>query len=364
MASSAASGQQPTAPQPVRIAVVEGDSAPPSRTGAIAASVRSRLQLFTARDDLAVVPRKDVVDTCDSGCPDQWTPEWLRTMAQLVGADVLAELTTSEQGGEITAQAVAYRPRSLAADTIRARGATSADVANHLADRLHEMLYRLREERAGRVPAAVRVVSMPVGNYLLEITRGWSRHSRLGDLRRRTTAAGDVEVRAWGGYGIGGTGGVVLRRQGGVWQAWRADAVRCQLSVATSIIDTTSAATQAAYAELSWRICKGSVGDVSRGAKVFTTESATLVPLPVNGAAIDSAWSAAVREGLLTLPPSVSRAGRMLDGFTYVIEVRQGADYRASVIEDVEPPEAPADTQARRVFQELMRIVPRSRMGI
>jgi hypothetical protein len=63
----------------------------------------------------------------------------------------------------------------------------------------------------------------------------------------------------------------------------------------------------------------------------------------------DEAWDALVEAGLLRLPPSVPRSWIMMDGHTYVLEVRRGAEYRASRIEHTSPPEtaAPPDGQGR-----------------
>jgi hypothetical protein len=47
----------------------------------------------------------------------------------------------------------------------------------------------------------------------------------------------------------------------------------------------------------------------------------------------------------------------MMDGFSYVIEVRRGAEYRASSIEQVDKPEVPADAQVKRVYEALTRLV-------
>ena len=46
------------------------------------------------------------------------------------------------------------------------------------------------------------------------------------------------------------------------------------------------------------------------------------------------------------------------DAFTYVVELRRGNDYRASVIEHVEPGETPADQRIRDVYAVVNRLVP------
>ena len=49
----------------------------------------------------------------------------------------------------------------------------------------------------------------------------------------------------------------------------------------------------------------------------------------------------------------------MLDGHTYVLEVRRGQVYRASEIEDLEKPEVPADATIRRIAMMLRRYLER-----
>ena len=43
-----------------------------------------------------------------------------------------------------------------------------------------------------------------------------------------------------------------------------------------------------------------------------------------------------------------------MDGFTYVIEIRRGNSYRASVIEAIPEPEVDADRVARVVYEAVM----------
>ena len=63
--------------------------------------------------------------------------------------------------------------------------------------------------------------------------------------------------------------------------------------------------------------------------------------------------------GLFTLPTKVPRTWMMLDGHTYVLEVRRGQVYRASEIEDLEKPEVPADATIRRIAMMLRRYLER-----
>ena len=93
-------------------------------------------------------------------------------------------------------------------------------------------------------------------------------------------------------------------------------------------------------------------------------DTITVVPISVPSAEIEAAYDAAVSEGLLTLPPEVRRKWRMYDGFTYVIELRRGNEYRASEIERLDKAEVPADEAVKKVFAAIWRVdaaqIPRS----
>jgi hypothetical protein len=79
-------------------------------------------------------------------------------------------------------------------------------------------------------------------------------------------------------------------------------------------------------------------------------------PLAASSAAIDSAWKKAIAAGLLTLPARVERSWHMLDGFTYVLEIRQGNLYRAVEIEHLDRPEAPTDSIVKKAYTALTGI--------
>ena len=313
MATRAEGQRVPSAP--LSVAIVEADAMPAERTRTIAALVRTRLEHHTTREQLHVWSRKNVAWLCDMICPDRWTPQDMHEVGKLLPADVMVLLTTSVQGGEVSAQVLAQRQPSMAVDTLpRVRGVADTAVASELAGKLSEMLQRLDEQKLDSAPGAARVVSVPTHAYLVDVMRKRGSESPLGDLRRRATAPDDVEVRAWGGFGLTGISGVVLRRERGAWRAWRA--------------------------------------------VVVNADTLAIREVKADARAIEGAWDAAMQEGLLTLPAEVVRKWVMLDGFTYVIEVRRGAEYRASSIEHVGKPEVPADAQVKRVFEALTRLVP------
>ena len=350
-----AHAQQPPATT-VSVAVVEVDSLGGARTRTMAAMVNARLAHATTRNELRVVSWYDVVSTCEVGCPNRWTWQDFRELAKLVRADVVVELTTSVEGKGLTAQALAHQLSTRAVDTLPlVRGVADTAVARELAGHISELLFRVREQRLDNAPGAAQRVTVPTDPFIVDYVRQLARESPLGDLRRRPTTEGDIEVRAWGGLGITGTSAVVLRRERGTWRGWRVRVAHCRADVAIPIADTASATTVERFVARARRRCDATIGDVRAGAIVFDADTLAITRLKADSRTIQRAWDAALERGLLTLPPEVPPVG-VVDGFTYVIEVRRGDEYRASSIEDVDKPEVPADAQVKRVYEALSRL--------
>ena len=206
--------------------------------------------------------------------------------------------------------------------------------------------------------AQARVLSAPPEPSLLNITRQWSRASVLGDLRELRTAGSDLELRVWGGYGLTtGTQSVVLRRAGGQWSAFLARVMRCEIQIPRSVGDTASRATMQRYVAEARRHCGTTIKDLGAGAQVITTDTLVVERLGVADSLIESAWSAVVRAGAFKLPGRVERSHMLDDAFMYVVELRNGADYRASVIEHLERGETEADQQVKDVYAAVSRLL-------
>ena len=202
-----------------------------------------------------------------------------------------------------------------------------------------------------------RVLSAPPEPSLLNITRQWSRASSLGDLRELRAGSGYLELRVWGGYALTtGTQGVVLRRDEGRWSAFLARVMRCELQIPKGVGDTASRATMRRYVAEARRQC-GTVTDLGAGARVITADTLVVARLSAPDSAIENAWNAAVRAGAFQLPGRIERNRGMDDVFMYVVELRNGGDYRASVIEHLERPETAADQQVRDVYIAVSRLL-------
>jgi hypothetical protein len=206
--------------------------------------------------------------------------------------------------------------------------------------------------------AQARVVSAPPEPSLLVLTRGWSRASALGDLRELKTDGDYLELRVWGGFGLTtSTQGLVLRRSGGQWSAFLARVLRCEIQITKSIADTASRPTTQAYLAEARRTCGTPLANVGPGARILTTDSLVVDHLAIRDSTIQSTWAAAERAGVFDLPGRVERERAMDDAFMYVVELRRGHDYRASIIEHLEQPETKADRQVEEVYAAVNRIL-------
>lgn len=206
--------------------------------------------------------------------------------------------------------------------------------------------------------AQARVVSAPPEPSLLNITRQWSRASSLGDLRELRVAPDHLELRVWGGFGLSTqTQAVVLRRANAQWSAFLARVMRCEIQIPKDVADTASRATMQRYTAEARRQCGTSIRDVGPGARIITTDSLVVDTLQVSPSMIEAAWTAAVRAGALQLPGRVDRHRSIDDAFMYVVELRMGDDYRASMIEHLEHPETPADQQVKDVYAAVNNVL-------
>ena len=206
--------------------------------------------------------------------------------------------------------------------------------------------------------AQARVLSAPPEPSLLNITRQWSRASTLGDLRELRTGSDYRELRVWGGYGLTTeTQGVVLRRASGQWSAFLARVMRCEIQIPRVVGETASRATMQHYTAEARRQCGTKLRDVGPGAQIITTDSLLVDSLSVPDSTIEEAWTAAVRAGVSQLPPRVERDRAMDDVFMYVVELRNGGDYRASTIEHLERAEALADQRVKDVYAAVNRLL-------
>src|SRR6185437_2399149 len=209
---------------------------------------------------------------------------------------------------------------------------------------------------AARAEAQATSVTEPTNDYLVQVTQQWAAASPLSSLVKRDLAPDDIELRVWGGYGLTTTAGVILRRTSGHWQTWRAEVVPCTYSVPIPVGDTASAPTESLFVRRAHERCGAVLDSTARGYSVYSAD--TLKIAEVRTPNPEDLWQAVVKAGVLDLPTRIPRKWVMMDGFTYVIEVRVGGTYRVSVIEAIEKPEVDADRQARAIYDVVEQGVP------
>lgn len=203
----------------------------------------------------------------------------------------------------------------------------------------------------------VRIVSAPRDDYLLEITREWSRGSALGDLQAKPIHPDDIEVRLWGGYGISGTRGLILRREGGRWTAQRAIVHGCWVVIPFDV-ELTPELKERYQEEVKQRWCE----EMPNRRRLMDADTLEIRSIQTR-ANFEAVWEEAMTAGILELPPEVPRDWVMMDGCTYVLEVRRGNEYRASRIEETEP-ETDADYQIQAIAELLLRPLALESCGV
>ena len=187
-------------------------------------------------------------------------------------------------------------------------------------------------------------------DYIVATTEWWGAYDRRFDhLRHKTLDADDIELRVWSGYGLGGTSAIFLRRTGGQWSVWRVNVQECAAWLPRSVFDTLSEATEKRYLEHARRNCaERSPPDSLPEAVPLTTD--TLDATPVSPRAdVSDVWKELVDAGIATLPAGVRRSEIMMDGTSYVVQLRMGQEYRVSRIQEWHTVETPADKAIQRI---------------
>lgn len=187
-------------------------------------------------------------------------------------------------------------------------------------------------------------------DHIVRVTQKWGASSPLGALATRPMGADDVELRAWGGYGHGGSWGVVLRRTDARWRAWRARAEKCVINAASLPTPAGVTPTDSMLRAAAGRRCHPPHMD--GGGTFYMVD--TLALEEVDARRAGPVWEQSLRAGVLDLRSPVRRSWIMIDGFTIVIEVRRGDAYRVSQFAAVRPPEVAADSVARRVYRTVI----------
>ena len=154
------------------------------------------------------------------------------------------------------------------------------------------------------------------------------------------------------------TEAVVIRRDAGRWSAFHARVLRCEMKIARSVGDTASRVTMQQLVAQTRRQCGVSITDVGPGDQLLTTDTLIVDRLGVADSLIERAWTVAERAGASELPARVRRNRVPQDDRNYVVELRRGDNYRASAIEQVEPPENDVDRKIQEIRAALNALRP------
>lgn len=187
-------------------------------------------------------------------------------------------------------------------------------------------------------------------DHIIRVTQKWGASSPLGALATQPMGADDVELRVWGGYGHGGSWGVVLRRTDDRWRAWRARAETCVINAASLPTPAGVTPTDSMLRAAARRRCHPPHMD--GGGTFYMVDSLALEEVDARRAG--PVWEQSLGAGVLDLRSLVRRNWIMIDGFAIVIEVRRDDVYRVSQFPAVRPPEVGADSVARRIYQNVM----------
>ena len=209
----------------------------------------------------------------------------------------------------------------------------------------------------GYAPSPVRAQQMAAEttDYLVRVTQRWGASSPIGELRANPMGADDIELRVWGGYGLGGTRGVILRRRSDRWQAWRARVVTCVFE-ASMIPGIVSSSRRDSLLVATMR--RGCPRRASGGGTFYSVDTLALEVADARNA--ERVWDRALRAGVFELPAKLHTDRITVDGFGIVIEVRRGDVYRASRFAATSPPELSADSAAREIYRTVAREFGRS----
>jgi len=167
--------------------------------------------------------------------------------------------------------------------------------------------------------------SYPIDNPALEIAQEWGKNSQLQELSQKQLSANDVELRFWSGFGIRGDRGVILQKENDNWSGKSVEILTCVV-LATKNDKYEGQAT----------VPKNFVSDLNcdpgfEKEMIQFADSLVISELPsiLN---IAQLWSELNQQGISSLPPEVERTDIPPDGHGYVVELKVGDVYRASVL--------------------------------
>lgn len=204
-------------------------------------------------------------------------------------------------------------------------------------------------------PAWAQATSIvePPNPGLLSFAREWAANSSLGDLRRIALPDSAIELRLWGGFGLGGTSALILTRSPrGVWTGKHAVVGTCQIVVPQ--VEEISKEQADSLRKIGRRRCPPKP---DHGGQVFNLDTLAITGVKMRPDQ-ERIWRELVSLGLYELPTHIVRNSIMVDGFSYVLEIRRGKAYRASELATSDEKAEGGEGLMRRIADALRRAYP------
>ncbi len=191
--------------------------------------------------------------------------------------------------------------------------------------------------------------SEPENNYLHEIVQKWTEHTSVGNLRDAKFDDTDIEVRIWAGFGLRGSSGAVLRRTGDKWSVIILDLDRYFAGGSNEIAAEEGLLPPCIVDAMRDRCVIETSFDSDGNPEFYGLDCVLITPSPRHNVqqALAELWSSLESLGVRELPLTIERDWVMMDGHSYVIEVRVGSSYRATVTEHAY--ETEADEQIHKI---------------
>jgi hypothetical protein len=190
--------------------------------------------------------------------------------------------------------------------------------------------------------------SEPSRSFLHQIVQEWTEKSAVGNLRTATFSDDEIELRIWAGFGLRGSYGGILHRQGGTWTASHLELNRYTAGATNEIAVRDGLLPPTIVEEMESRCVIETLQDSDGSPLEYSLSCAHARPSSISTSQqLAELWEMLVGLGILTLPPTIERDWIMMDGHSYVIEVRVGSQYRATVTEHAD--ETPVDEQIHQI---------------
>lgn len=212
---------------------------------------------------------------------------------------------------------------------------------------------------------AAKIISEPENNHILNVTREWSKLVEIRDLRMKKFGEDDIEIRLWVGYGLGRTTAGIISRTNGDWKFISLNVDEYQISASDSLAKADGNLPPDILGKMGGRCTIGIARHMGSGKKAGIVVGTTYnldcphiyQRVDQDSSRLNQLWENLKEAGILDLPPDDNIL--MLDGQTYLIELRHGLNYRASIFRH--PPDLETE-EGKRYQQVINLLAPHLRM--